>query len=135
MTTAPARSRLVGSSRRSALMFGCALGVAIWLLSPLIAGRREPWDAEGGYYVGALLIAGVLGGFVVPTHWVSIALGILVGQAVVLVGSAVVWPSSGGLWPLGLVFLAGYAVLGLLGAGIGMGLQRLLRRREGMGAG
>jgi hypothetical protein len=116
---------MFASSRRSALLLGCALGIAIWLLSPVITGRREPWDAEGGYYVGALLVAGVLGGLGVPPHWVSVAVGIFVGQAVVLVGGVVAQPASGGLWPLGLVMLAGYSVLGLVGAGIGMGLRRL----------
>ena len=114
--------------RRFAFLFGLVLGIAIWLLSPLIAGHREPWDAEGGYYATALLVGGILGGLAVPQHWALVAIGILAGQAAVLLGGVIFEPASGGLWPLGLVFLAMYSVLGLVGAGIGAGLRRLQRR-------
>ncbi len=117
------------SRRRSAFLLGLALGAAIWWLSPVITGRREPWDAEGGYYPGALLLSGILGGLVMPQHWGSVAIGIYAGQAVVLLGGVVAAPASGGLWPLGLVFLASYSVLGLVGAGVGTGLIRLRARR------
>jgi hypothetical protein len=126
---------LFKAHRRSAFLLGTALGVAIWLLSPFVTGHREPWDAEGGYYFSALLLAGVLGGLVLPEYWGSLAIGIFAGQAAVLVGGVVVEPASGGLWPLGLVFLAFYSVVGLVGAAIGTGLRRLRSRREGSRAG
>ena len=116
------------SGRRSALLLGLALGAAIWLLSPVATGNREPWDAEGGYYPGALLLAGILGGLAAPQHWGSVALGIFAGQAVVLLGGVVAEPANGGLWPLGLLFLAFYSVLGLVGAGVGTGIRRLRSR-------
>ena len=121
--------------RRSAFLLGIALGVAIWLLSPFITGHREPWDAEAGYYFIALLLAGILGGLVSPEAWGSVAIGIFAGQAVVLVGGVVADPASGGLWPLGLLFLAFYSMLGLVGAAVGMGLSRLRRRRQRSRAG
>ena len=37
-------------------------------------------------------------------------------------------PSSGGLWPLGLVFLALYVMLALLGAILGSVMRRLRAR-------
>ncbi len=117
------------SDRRSAFLLALALGVAIWLLSPIITGHREPWDAEGGYYASALFLAGIVGGLIAPQHWASVAFGIFAGQAVVLVGGVVAEPASGGLWPLGLVFLAGYSVLGVVGAGVGTGLRRLQARQ------
>jgi hypothetical protein len=120
---------LIKVDRRSAFLLGLTLGVAIWLLSPFVTGHREPWDAEGRYYSGALLPAGILGGFVAPQHWASVAIGIFTGQAVVLVGGVVAEPASGGLWPLGLLFLVFYSVLGLVGAGVGMALRRLGSRR------
>jgi hypothetical protein len=122
-------SRLIKSGRRSAFLLGLALGALIWLLSPVITGQREPWDAEGGYYPGALVLTGLLGGLAMPPHWGSVAIGIFAGQAVVLLGGVVAEPASGGLWPLGLLFLAGYSVLGLVGAGIGTALIQHRGRR------
>jgi hypothetical protein len=110
--------------RWSAFLLGVILGAAIWLLSPWITGRSEPWDAETGYYAGALLATGALGGLLLPMHWPSVALGILVGQALVILGGVLADPASGGLWPLGLVFLAAYSVLALVGALLGAVLRR-----------
>jgi peptidoglycan/LPS O-acetylase OafA/YrhL len=114
--------------RRAALLIGVGLGAAIWLISPLITGRREPWDTEGGYYPVALLAAGVLGGVLAPRQWLSIALGVFGGQAVVLLGGVMAEPASGGLWPLGVLFLGLYSVLALLGAGLGASVRRLGNR-------
>ena len=110
------------------LPIGLALGACIWLLSATITGRAEPWDAPGMYYPAALLGAGVLGGFLVPAHWGEVAVGIFTGQALVLLGRALSEPGSGGLWPLGVMLLALYSLLALLGGGIGSGLRRLLSR-------
>ncbi|HEX2219886.1 MAG TPA: hypothetical protein VHG35_13860 [Gemmatimonadales bacterium] len=107
---------------------GLALGACIWLLSATITGRAEPWDAPGMYYPAALLGAGLLGGFLVPAHWGEVAVGVFTGQALVLLGRALSEPGSGGMWPLGLMLLALYSLLALLGAGVGSGLRRLLRR-------
>ena len=123
------------SARGSAFLLGLALGAAIWLLSPVISGHREPWDAEGGYYAGALLGAGITGGLLVPQHWASIAIGILAGQALVLMRGVVAEPASGGLWPLGLLFLGAFSVLALLGSGAGAGLRRLGSRWQRSRAG
>jgi hypothetical protein len=117
--------------RRAALLFGVGLGAAIWLVSPLITGRREPWDVEGGYYPAALLGAGVLGGLFAPRHWLSVALGMFGGQVVVLLGGVMAEPASGGLWPLGVLFLGLYSVLALLGAALGAGIRRFSSRGEG----
>ena len=117
--------------RRAGLLIGLGLGAAIWLLSPLITGRREPWDAEGGYYVTALLGTGLLGGLLAPKHRFSVALGVLGGQALVLLGGVVAEPASGGLWPLGLLFLGLISVLALVGAGLGATGRRLGGRMRG----
>ena len=112
----------------AAFLIGLATGAAIWWLSPLITGRREPWDAEGAYYAGSLLGAGLLGGVLLPEHWRWLVAGIFVGQVLVLLGGVVGDPSSGGLWPLGVVFLALYSMLAVLGAALGSSLGR---RRSG----
>jgi hypothetical protein len=111
--------------RWSAFLLGLILGAAIWLLSPWMTGRSEPWDAESGYYPGALLAAGALGGALIPMHWPAVALGIFVGQLLVILGGVLADPASGGLWPLGVVFLGVYSVLGLIGAVLGAVLRRI----------
>ena len=110
--------------RRAALLIGLGLGAAIWLMSPLITGRREPWDAEGGYYAGALLVAGGLGGVLAPRHWLTLVLGVFAGQVVVLLAGVVAEPANAGLWPLGVLFLAMYSMLALFGAVLGAGMRR-----------
>jgi peptidoglycan/LPS O-acetylase OafA/YrhL len=120
----------VKSNRVFGFLLGLATGAAIWLLSPLISGRREPWDSEGVYYPGALLVAGLLGGLLLPDHSRSFAVGIFVGQVLVLLGGVLTDPSSGGLWPLGVVFLALYSLLALLGTALGSGLRRSRNRQN-----
>ena len=117
--------KFVADLRGLSFLIGLLVGAAIWLLSPMITGRREPWDAEGGYYAGALIGAGLLGGLLLPRNSRWLVAGIFVGQAVVLLGGVVMNPSSGGLWPLGLAFVALYVMLSLLGAMLGSGLRQL----------
>lgn len=110
------------------LPIGLALGAAIWVLSSTITGRAEPWDAPGLYYPTALVIAGLLGGFLVPGHWGEVAVGAFAGQALVLLGRVMSESPSGGLWPLGLAMLALYSLLVLVGALLGSALRRLANR-------
>jgi hypothetical protein len=107
-----------------AFLIGLILGAAIWLLSPWLTGRSEPWDAEGGYYAGALLATGAFGGLLLPLHWPAVALGIFGGQVLVILGGVLADPASGSLWPLGLVFLGVYSALALVGALLGAALRR-----------
>lgn len=116
-------------SRGISFLIGLAIGAAIWWLSPLVTGRPEPWDAGSGYYEGALLGAGALGGLLFREHWWFVV-GIFAGQALVLLAGVLRDPSSGGLWPLGVAFLALYSVLALLGAALGSGVRRLRNRRS-----
>lgn len=115
----------------SGLPVGLALGAGIWVLSASITGHREPWDSPGMYYASALLVAGVIGGFLVPGHWAEVAVGVFTGQAVVLLARVLGEPASGGLWPLGLLFLGIYSLLALVGAGLGSGLRRAVGGRPG----
>jgi hypothetical protein len=104
--SAPRPERLIHIS--SGLPIGLVLGAGIWVLSASITGRQEPWDSPGLYYAAALVAAGLIGGFLVPAHWAVMA-----------------EPANGGLWPLGLLLLAFYSLLSLVGAGLGSRLRRL----------
>jgi hypothetical protein len=113
------------------LPIGLAFGACIWLLSASLTGRPEPWDSNDLYYPATLVAAGLIGGFLVPAHWVEVAVGIFTGQALLLLGRAMSEPGSGGVWPLGIVVLAMYTLLALLGGAVGSGLRRLLSRTPG----
>ena len=121
--SAPRPERLIHIS--SGLPIGLVLGAGIWVLSASITGRQEPWDSPGLYYAAALVAAGLIGGFLVPAHWAEVAVGVFIGQAVVLLARVMAEPANGGLWPLGLLLLAFYSLLSLLGAGLGSRLRRL----------
>lgn len=126
--TAPKSERPIYLS--TGLPIGLALGACIWLLSASMTGRAEPWDAPGMYYPAALLIAGLIGGFLVPAHWGEVAVGVFTGQALVLLGRAMSEPGNGGLWPLGMVLLVLYSLLALLGCGLGSALRRFTGRPQ-----
>jgi hypothetical protein len=70
-----------------------------------------------------LLGSGALAGFLIPKHWPTVALGSFTGQLLVILGGVLADPASGALWPLGLLFLAGYTVLALIGALLGAALR------------
>ena len=38
---------MLKDQRSGAFLTGAVLGAAVWLLSPLVTGRSEPWDTEG----------------------------------------------------------------------------------------
>jgi len=114
----------------SGLPIGLVLGAAIWILSGVITGRAEPWDARGLYYASALIGSGAVGGFLVPAHWAEVAIGIFTGQAAVMVARVLTDPASGGLWPLGILLLGVYSLLALGGALLGSALRRRARRAE-----
>jgi hypothetical protein len=113
------------------LPIGLALGAAIWVLSASATGRQQPWDVGGISYPAALALAGLAGGLLVPGHWAEVAIGIFTGQALVLLGRVMSDPGSGGLWPLGIVVLAMYSLIALVGALLGSALRRLANRRPG----
>jgi hypothetical protein len=107
-----------------AFLLGLILGAGIWLLSPWLTGRSEPWDAEGAYYPGTLFASGAVGGLLIPGHWLSVALGIFTGQLLVILGGVLADPASGALWPLGVVFLAAYTTVALVAALLSAAVRR-----------
>jgi hypothetical protein len=76
-------------STRSAFLIGLTLGACIWLLSPVLTGRREPWDAAG-----ALFGSGFLAGLLTPHHWISVCVGNFAVQVLVLLGQMAAAPAN-----------------------------------------
>jgi hypothetical protein len=97
------------------LAIAASVGAAIWVGSPFITGEPEPWDAEKGltflYYPGALFLAGLACGFVTPRRPFMVYAGLVAGQASYML---LVLP-GGPLVVLGLVFLAFYTTLAMVG--------------------
>jgi len=107
--------------RRAALAFILAgiVSAAIWASSPLVTGHKEPWDAEGFFYIGSLFAVGVIAGFSIPKPLWALYLGSVVGQMIY----ELIFLSLGPLFVLGVGFLLGYSLLFLVGALIGSRLR------------
>jgi hypothetical protein len=117
-------------SRWIAFAIAVGTGVLIWAASPRVTGEIEPWDADGFYYVGALILAGLGIGLLAPTrgptdqhatvslpridvgYLLALYAGILGGQ----LGYAVSHIPGGPLWVLGVGFLAAYSALSVFAA-------------------
>ena len=95
---------------------------AVWALSPLLDGHREPWDTDGPSYVIALAVAGALTGVLVPRPLWARYLGAVVGQG----GYALLF-LPGQLTIFGAAFFLGYSLIFLAAAA----LASLFRTRFG----
>jgi hypothetical protein len=87
-------------------------GASIWALSPWLVGYPEPWDADGQFYVLALLFAGSVSGWLSPRPLWAQYFGAFVGQ----LGYEVIFLRVGPLFILGAAFLLGYSLIFLVAA-------------------
>ena len=99
-------------------------GVLVWALSLWLTGQREPWDAAGFYYGGALLIAGLVVGLLTPRPLWAQYLGALSGQMLYLLLTSGFDP----LLAVGLLFLLAYTLIFLVGAAVAATIRRLSSR-------
>ncbi len=60
-------------------VIGLALGVVIFLISPLLTHSNEPWNGNLFISIPMLLVAGVLASFPKPKYWWQGIFGILLG--------------------------------------------------------
>lgn len=119
------RSRLSTSVARHpatlTLLVAAVLGAAIWAASPVLTGHDEPWDAEGFFYVGALLVAGLASGALRPAPLWAHYLGAFSGQ----MAFQGLFLGFGPLVLIGTYFLAVFTLIFFCAAA----LSSVLRRR------
>lgn len=92
-----------------------------------MTGSVEPWDADSAYYLGSLLVSGLISGVLSPRHAFLAPIGIFFGQFTLGWG----FPSGGGFWPIGLMFGAIFCLVAAAGAAIVFGCWVLLRKGHG----
>jgi hypothetical protein len=115
-------------SRLAVFLVGAAMGLALWIIPPLLLAEGEPWAGQGPAYALALVAAGLVLGFLGPGQLVAAVAAIFAGQLIVFLFRFLTYPATGELWLVGLVLLVGYTVTA---AGLGAAVGHLLRRRLG----
>lgn len=101
MSVTPKRKALV------LLALGVLLGVAVWLFSPWLTGKVEPWDADTPIWPLSWLLVAILGGLVGHVRGVCLPLGYALGQMLATIQS----PFIGQFGALGWLFIGGYAAV------------------------
>ena len=96
------------------VLVSAAAGALAWALSPWLAGHVEPWDADGLFYVCALVVAGSVAGAITPRPLWALYLGALIGQ----LGYELIFLRLGLLFFLGAAFLFGYTAIFLAAAAL-----------------
>jgi len=107
------------------VLVSAAAGALVWALSPWLTGYVEPWDADGLFYAGALIVAGSVAGAITPRPLWALYLGALIGQ----LGYELIFLRLGPLFFLGAAFLLGYSVIFLAAAALAGSIRRRLVSR------
>ena len=107
------------------VLVSAAAGALVWALSPWLTGHVEPWDADGLFYAGALIVAGSVAGAITPRPLWALYLGALSGQLVY----ELIFLRLGPLFFLGAAFLVGYSVIFLAAAALAGSIRRRLVSR------
>lgn len=109
-------------NRRTALAFlvAFATSATIWALSPVLTGQSEPWDVDGLFYFGSLVVAGAISGGLAPRPLWAHYVGAVVGQ----LAYELIFLKLGPLVLIGAVFLLCYSLL-FLAAAAGAAYVRL----------
>ena len=90
------------------------MSALVWVASPIFTGRREPWDANAGFYFSGLIIAGAATGVSTPKPVWALYLGAIAGQ----LSYQVLFLKVGPLFPLGALLLPGYCLVFLIAAAL-----------------
>lgn len=104
------------------------MAALIWLFSTRFTGHNEPWDGSSGYYVGGLLMVGVVSALVTPRPLWGHYVGAVLGQVAYMA-----FAGGGALILVGLVFAALYSIAALFGAALVL-MMKSSRKRGGNAA-
>ena len=107
------------------VLVSAAAGALVWALSPWLTGYVEPWDADGLFYVGALIVGGSVAGAITPRPLWALYLGALFGQ----LGYELIFLRLGPLFFLWAAFLLGYSAIFLAAAALAGSIRRRLVSR------
>ena len=108
-------------------LLAALVSAAIWLLTPMLTNKREPWDAEGSFYLVALVIAGAVAGAIAPRPlWAHYA-GAFAGQ----LGYELIFLRVGPLILLGALFLLVYCAIFTLAAALAAFVREQVAKRFG----
>lgn len=107
-------------------ILAAVLGATIWFLSPWATGHKEPWDADGVFYFGALIVAGLIAGTVSPKPIWAHYFGSFVGQF----GYELLILKVGPLVVVGVGFLLAYCLLFVAAAFAAGRVRTLLSGRQ-----
>jgi len=105
------------------LTVGILLGIAIWVFSPWLTGKVEPWDADAPIWSLSWLIVAIAGGLVGHIRGVWLPIGYGFGQMLVTIQSVF----KGEFGTFGWAFIGGYAAVAALIALALTGIVRLLK--------
>lgn len=107
-------------------LLSVGLGFLIWVLSPMLAGHREPWDAQGHYYMVSLFIAGLVPAFIEPRRFWVWPIGVYLGQVLFIIGVSSLWEIVGAnMAAVGVILMVFYLVPTVIGAGIGAAIRKI----------
>jgi hypothetical protein len=113
-------------SRRAVLVTGFIVGLCLWLVPAQFMHLSEPWNANAPGYPIALVITGLVLGFLAPSRPGAAVSGVFLGQLAVIIWRVATHTENGEFVLVGVVMLAGYT---FVAAGIGAFAGSMLRRR------
>jgi hypothetical protein len=90
----------------SLFIIGMLLGVSIWIFSPWLTGRNEPWDADRPIWLYSWILVAVLSGLIGRVRGVCVPLGYALGQMLITIKSVFI----GEFGALGWMFIGVYAL-------------------------
>jgi len=102
------------------LIISALASVSIWLLTPVLTSHREPWDADGSFYIVALVIAGTVAGALAPKPLWAHYVGSYAGQ----LGYELIFLHVGPLVVVGAVFLLVYCAVFSMAAALAAVVRR-----------
>jgi hypothetical protein len=112
-------------SRRTVLIVGFVLGLAVWLVPGLLLQQPEPWDGHGPAYPLTLALVGLALGFLGPGRPGAAVAGVFAGQLLALIYGVLTSPAGGETWMISVLLLGGYTfVVSGAGAFVGGALRR-----------